>query len=182
MPRLCRNVAICGQVAYNQWTYSNFCFYCSRCLYSNRLEHDDDCHSNSLESLAPPAVPQRSFFARFSGALAAAVTRAPMTVTGSAPPCAEDREGIDDGGSVGSIASSATGSTPATGARSTRFARFSDALRTLSRSASDEVPAEAGTPREERVLKRSSWLGTVGAECGGRSSGQRCDGWQRQWR
>jgi hypothetical protein len=35
---------------------------------------------------------------------------------------------------------------------------------TLSRSVSDELPAQASTPREERVLRRSPRLGTVGAE------------------
>ena len=41
----------------------------------------------------------------------------------------------------------------------------------------EEPPAQAGTPRKERVLRRSSRLGTVGTEYGGRSSGQCCGGW-----
>ena len=80
-----------------------------------------------------------------------------------APPCA-DPEDIGHDGSVDGTTTPATDSYSAAGTRSTRFYRLSDALLTLPRSASDELPAQAGTPREERVLRRSSRLGTVGAE------------------
>jgi hypothetical protein len=107
VPRLCRNVA------YNQRSYSGFC--CSSCAFTNGLEHDDDCRSNALEPPAPPAVPQRSFFARFSGALAAAVGSSTMVAVG-APPYA-DPEGIGHGGSVDGTTTPATDSNSAAGTR-----------------------------------------------------------------
>ena len=80
-----------------------------------------------------------------------------------APPCA-DPEGIGRGGGVDGSTAPATDSSSAAEARSTRFGRLSGALLTLSRSASDELPAQAGAPREEHVLRRSSRLAAVGAE------------------